>query len=257
MKSRNVQQQFIVWSIGTLAILGFTIGLFLTFAPAEPRYTYWVAVGDLMAMEVALAAYSKYSVFASTKKVTTKFPVAMHISIENTIGLFFLLSVIIVLVFLLLNRAGLDLAFAWIVAGKWLLMILAISLMYSAGQEGIEDVDTLRQSREKKNRMLNTLQQSLTQLRRLPTSSEDPAPLRQVTDELETLRNQVSSWVSSRPASDEQSKYLDNLLEQIASAVNELGASPRLEDKLLLPRIQDAVRRMSGELRHPVIGTKA
>jgi hypothetical protein len=74
-----------------------------------------------------------------------------------------------------------------------------------------------------------------------------------VSDELETLRNQVRSWVSARPKTSDENKNLEVLLGKLTSATDELSNVPADGRKPILIKISDAARRMSRELRRPAV----
>jgi len=258
MKRTNNNRQALIWGIVMLAVLGFTVGIFLTFVPSAPRYSYWIAMTDVCVIEVVAGTYLIYNLVLSMGSATSRLPVAMHISIQSTVGIFFAISIAIVIVFLLVfNRSDLDRAFMWLVIGKWVLLLLVVSLLWFAGQEGEEERATLASSRKERVGVLSVVQRALVELRRLPTSSEEGALQRQVVDELETLRNQLRSRTSERPRANNESRHLDDLLNELTSAVSNLRSTPESERKAVLVRVQDAVRKMAQEIGYPSAMKKA
>ena len=127
MKIDYKNQRAMKWGIMILAVLGFTVGIFLTFEPDTPRYSYWISMTDMLMMEVVVEIYFIYNLFLSIKRGTSKLPVAMHIGIGSTIGIFFLATVMIAVAFFLkFNDKEFDPFFLWVVIGKSVLLLLVI-----------------------------------------------------------------------------------------------------------------------------------
>ncbi len=61
-----------------LAVLGFTVGILLTFVPDAPRYSYWIAMTDMPLMEVVIGTYLIYNLFLSTKRATSEHSLHEH-----------------------------------------------------------------------------------------------------------------------------------------------------------------------------------
>ncbi len=246
MKRAGNSRQVLIWGAAMLAALGFTVGVFLTFAPDAPRYSYWIAMADMSLMVIVTGTYLIYNLLLSTKKTTSRLPIAMHIGIVSTVGLFFAASAVIVAAFLVaFNHSSLDRVFLWVVIGKWVLLILAIVPMWSTGQEGEEEKVIQARSGEQRGAVLNRVQGALLELRRLPTQGEEGGLQRQVVDELERLRNQLRSRISARTALNQESWHLDNALDELGAAIGSLDGTPEAERKGVLLRIRECVRKMS------------
>lgn len=256
MKKIDNKRQILIWGVVTLLVLGFTIGIFLELAPLSPLYSYWVAMADVCLMEIITGIYFIYTLFLSTKKAKSELPVAMHISMQGTVGIFFGVTIVIAILFLLVFYSGvLGRVYIWVVIGKWILLLSVLAFMQFAGREGEEEKETLASSRVERVGVLSTVEQALGELRGLSTSGEEGALQRQVVDELETLRNQVRSRISTRPAadypSDDEGWHLDNLLDELGSAVGSLNSAPESERKRVLLSVREAVKKMSREIDHP------
>jgi FlaA1/EpsC-like NDP-sugar epimerase len=251
MKKIDNKRQALIWGVVTLLVLGFTIGIFLELAPHAPFYSYWIAMADVCLMEIITGIYFIYILFLKTKKTTSELPVAMHISMQTTVAIFFGVTIVIDILFLLVFYSSvLSRVFMWVVIGKWILLLAVIALLQFAGREGEEEKETLASSRVERVDVLSAIDRALNELRRLPAGSEKDALQRQVVDELETLRNQVRSRVSARPVADDAGWHLDNLLDELGNSVGSLNSAPESERRGVLLSVQKAVRKMSREIDH-------
>ena len=257
MKKIDNNRQALIWGIVMLAVLGFTVGIFLDFAPYAPRYSYWIAMADVSLMEIITGTYFMYTLFISTKRAASKLPVAMHIGMQSTIIIFFAVSVAIAILFLLVfNSSAFDRVFMWVVIGKWVLLFVVIFLLQFAGREGEKEKETLASSRAERVGILSAVERALSELQRLSTSSEEGTLKQQVVDELGTLRNQLRSRISARPAVDDESCHLNNLLDELGSVVGSLNSAPASERNGILLRVRESVRKMSQEIAYPSVTKK-
>ena len=173
----------------------------------------------------------------------------MHIGIGTTVGIFFLVSIAIVMTFLFaFNRSNLDGIFLWVVIGKWLLLLLVISPMWLTVQQGEDESVSQVQSEGERVAMVSILEQALAELRRLRTSSEKGTLEWHVVDELETLRNQIRSRVSQRAVTDAKNETLSKLIDELTNIVSEIGHSSENERKATLMCVQDAISKISREV---------
>jgi hypothetical protein len=69
-----------------------------------------------------------------------------------------------------------------------------------------------------------------------------------VSDELETLRNQVRSWVSARPKTSDENKNLEVLLGELTSATDELSNVPADGRKPIFASRSSRLCNSSGKL---------
>ncbi|HRD02276.1 MAG TPA: hypothetical protein PLP57_06500 [Candidatus Saccharicenans sp.] len=249
MKGTENKRQAIIYGVVMLAVFGFTVGIFLMFVPDSPRYSYWIAMGDISLMVIFAGTYLIYDLLLSTRKVRSKIPIAMHIGIGTTVGIFFLVSIAIVMTFLFaFNRSNLDGIFLWVVIGKWLLLLLVISPMWLTVQQGEDESVSQVQSEGERVAMVSILEQALAELRRLRTSSEKGTLEWHVVDELETLRNQIRSRVSQRAVTDAKNETLSKLIDELTNIVSEIGHSSENERKATLMCVQDAISKISREV---------
>lgn len=226
-----------------LVALSFTIGIFLSFAPDTPRYSYWIAMIDVSLMVIITGIYGIYNFQLFTKDATTKLPAAMHISIGSTIGIFLIASALIATVFLLVfNNSSFDQAYLLIILGKWLLLILILVAMWSIGQEG-EGVIHGR-PRDEQMALYNTVQQTLIEFRQLPSSDESNTLQREIDDDLSTIRNQIRSRVSANKMQDDEYELIRDLLNDVRSTIREVNGSAEGERLADFMRIQDAVQKI-------------
>lgn len=237
------KHNFLIQVAALLVAFFFTIGTFLLFAPELPRYSYWIAMFDLSLMVIATGIYTIYYYQLVTKNTTNKLPVPMLISIGNTISIFLVASVAIVITFLLVfNYSYYDPIFLWIVLSKWLLLILASVAMWSIGREGEGVVHGL--SRDEQIPLLNMVQQTLIEFRQLPSSNENNALQRKIDDDLSAIRNQIRSRVSSREMQDDEYEFISDLLNEVRSTISEVNGSPESERLAVFMRIQNAVQKI-------------
>ena len=66
-------------------------------------------------------------------------------------------------------------------------------------------------------------------------------------------QNQIRSGVSSRPIIDDKNEDLSNLASEIRTSVLEVGVSSESERKIVLMRVQKAIRKMSEEINNSSI----
>ncbi len=237
------KHNFLIRVAALLAALLFTVGTFLLFAPDVPRYSYWIAMFDVSLMVIAAGIYIIYNYRLFTKNTTSKLPVAMHISIGNTISIFLVASVAIVIIFLLIfNYNYYDPVYLWIVLSKWLLLILVSVAMWFIGLEG-EGVIHSR-SRDEEMALFNMVQQTLIEFRQLPSSNESNALQRKIDDDLSGIRNQIRSRVSASQMQDDEYELVINLLNEVRSTISEVSGSPESERLAVFVRIQKAVQKI-------------
>jgi hypothetical protein len=237
------KRNFSIRVAALLVALFFTVGIFLSFAPDMPRYSYWIAMIDVSLMVIITGICGIYNFQLLTKKTTSKLPVAMHISIESTISIFLVASVAIAIIFLLFfNYIYYDLVYLWIVLSKWLLLILVSAAMWSIGQEGQGVIHG--RPRDEQMALLNTVQQTLIEFRQLPSSNESNALQRKIDDDLSAIRNQIRSRVSASQMQDDEYELISNLLDEVRGAISEARGSPDSERLAIFMCIQNDVQKL-------------
>jgi hypothetical protein len=248
----------IVLGVIDIAVIIATVGLFLTFRPTEPRYTFWIVLGDLVLFEAFFGAYLIYNLLLTTERRSVAFPPAMHVAIENTIGIFFVINVAIALVFLFaFNRSAFDKALVWVIIGKWLLLATIVANMWVAGHEGMEQKNAIAEARANKKALLAKTRRALNEFRRFnPAGNEENSMKRQIIQEMEILQNLAAGWVSVPVESKENDGALAGLLDQSVSEIGKLMQCPKDDCSAMLLRVQSIIRKTSSELQDSLATTK-
>ena len=249
MKITDKNKQAIMWGMMMLAVLGVTIGIFLTFIPEASRYSYWTGMIDLCLMELFSGIYFIYNLYLSTKRQVSKTPVAMHIGIQSTISIFMFVSVAAIVAFLVyFNRYEYDAIFLWGIISKWVLLFLIITPMWFAGQEGEEEKKVQTKSRQERVDILSTVQQTLVALHKLQINNSETKLHHQVIDEVDALRNQIRGWLSSGQIVDNRYDLLFQLVNEFNNSMDESNISQAEECKQTLIRFQKVARKISQEI---------
>lgn len=238
------ERNLIIRGIALLTVLFFTIGIFLSFAPDLPRYSYWISMFDVSLMVLATGLYTIYNFQLMKKNTTSKLPVAMHISIGSTISIFLIASVAISILFILFfNYSGFDQIYLWVVLSKWLLLILVIIAMWSIGMEGKGIIHG--RSREDQIILLNMVQLGLKELHQLPNWNESGALQRKIDDDLTLIRNQIRSRVSAKQMADDEFEQIHNLLLEVRRAISEVRDSSESDREVALLHVQNSIQKIS------------
>lgn len=250
-KSITSRRYALVWAIGLLVIEGATIGIFLTFVPAVPRYSYWVALIDVLLLETVIGTGLAYYHLIASGQRRTMLPIAMSIAIGSTFSLFSMIGLVIVIVFLVaFNRSDFDPIFLWIVIGKWILLAVTVTIMWFAGKTGQESKQTLEILREKRLKILARMEQALDDIRHLPIDDEERTIYRQVTDDIEILSNKLRSRIFASPQSeDKKEDIIAGLIEKLAEAIGNPVHIREGRIKLILAEVQTVTKKIARELR--------
>lgn len=232
----------LIWTIVTLIIVGTTVALFITFAPANAGYSYWVAMSDVSLVEVIVGAFFAYYYSIGAKKHKTTFPIAMNIGIFSTFIIFSSIGVVVDIVLAAIRIP--DFVLLWLIIGRWVLLLAVLTPMWFTGKAGIGSQKKSDLSRKRRGGVLSTLEQALANLRNLTIDTNEQASWRKVIDEVETIRNKIRSRASDPAIDDSKEDLLENLVFDLVSITN----SPDLTPAEAVEQAKIMARKIASEL---------
>lgn len=234
-----------------LCVAAVTVAGFVLFKPAYARFTYWVAMIDILALECVLGGFGLRAFFAATKRTTSRpsFPIQAAMQI----GSMALLAAGLVLTALLIafqHSPGADRVLLWLIGVKWVaVLVLLLSLTLVSRESAVLDAE--RESvRPSRLDVVESVDRIGVALRSVTFRGSDTAQWRRFQDVIDQLRSQAKGWVSAAPtgaASGEAS--FARLASELSGLVGELAAAPADQQNAMVARGIALGNQFSSELR--------
>lgn len=232
-----------------VAVMAATLVLFLLFMPKEPGEVFWMAFADVLGMVLVFGAFEILALYASIGVSPSRVTAATRIAITTILAIFFIVGTFLSVIFAVAGNGTNDLnrSFCTVLTIKWLLMLVIITTIWIAGQEGAPVRAAREESRGRRLALLERLQAAAAKARDARLSEGVVDDLRLAADELEGLCNRVRPWSSARPSGDADSR-VEKLASDLVEAVNALPAAPESGQREAVAK----VRRISADIAQTV-----
>ena len=123
-------------AIITFLILAFTFGIFMSFKPENPTGSYWIALSDILLMELVMGALIIFGLRGSSLGAGKSSSRVMDISIGSLAGLSFSIAFVGDLLFLFIAKGEIwQKIFLWAAIGKWLVLAALVLIMGLVGRD--------------------------------------------------------------------------------------------------------------------------
>jgi hypothetical protein len=231
--------------IVSLVVIILTIGCLMAVGSMVSSSLFWTCLVDIVIMEIIAAIYFIYGINAVNDKFKPKFPLAILISMQYVSGVIFVCGLIVDVLFLVLfNSGNYDVVFLIVTLVRWLVLIVILSILWITGKMGTSETIQLETSMDDRRKMLNKLQQVLSDINHVNLPQEDYAIKQQISNEIETLYNMSRSRLSASSSKFDNSIF-DGLLNELTISTSELLNIPIENRNSELMKIQNILRQMS------------
>ena len=235
--------------IAVFAAVAVTVGIFKSFAPSPPNFSYWLACVDICLMEIAVGGYAVYNFLLASKVTYSKTPFAMHVSNAFIVSWIFVAGFVIDLVFAI-NAGGhtSDLIFFWMVVVKWLVAGALTIMLQLTGMESLQESTQQIVTRNVRSDVQVIIDRIYDSIRDLAVAEDQRSLQYKLTDELAILRNQMRSQLSAAKVKEEENQKWSEFATRLESMTNGLETVPDSVRQESLQNIQSAVRSMVTQL---------
>jgi hypothetical protein len=229
-----------------------TVGIFATFAPSPSRGVWWLVMADVIAVELA-SAYLFVRQFQSSVGRDRHGPSpATQIAIASTAGVVSMIGLAADAYMLArFQSVQSDRVLAWLIVGRWVVLgAISVPILLSdeAHHEGRAELTLVQQDRLA---LIESVENALAQLRRIqPTDAERPA-LRQLTDEVDAMRNRMRGWASANVSHDPG--RITQLIETFAAQTERCCATDGEKRSTTVADLQQTTRAVTRELSGPTM----
>jgi hypothetical protein len=241
----------IVGAVTTLVVAA-TIGAFATLSPGPSRGVWWLVMADVIAVELTSAYLYMRQFQASVGRDRHGPSPATQTAIASTVGLFSAIGLAAdAWVLSRFPAAQYDRILGWTIVGRWVaLAVVSVPVLLSddAHHEGRNELTLVQQDRAA---LVESVESALAQLRRIqPTEAERPA-LRQLTDDVDAMRNRMRGWASANVSHDPG--RITQLVEMFAAQAESCSASNGEARATTVAQMQETARAVTRELSGPAM----
>lgn len=250
----------LLWSTVLVLVIIATIVGFRAFEPTTHNSNYWVAMGDILAMECVVAGYSIWTFLIAAGLARAGLtPAAMKMSLSMTLALFLVVGIVISLIFAVLSAdsTSLELTFRTTLVAKWLLLLIIVASMWTAGREGSQTRALQEESRNSRAAILQQIDGALSGMRAVQGKQSSSAEWNATMDEIETTCNRVKGWVSARNVTDGSNSEMARLAAELVSLCTSSGRQSDGVADDLLGSIQTKAREISEHVRADAVSRRA
>ena len=227
-----------------------TVGAFVAFAPRESRGVWWLAMADVVAVELA-SAFLYVRQFQSSLGRDRRGPSpATNIAIASTAALLSGVGLAVDAYMLMrFHSVQSDRALGWLIAGRWILLgAVSVPMLFAdeAHHEGRAELTLVQQDR---SALVESVENALNQLRRIPATDEERPALRQLTDDVDAMRNRMRGWASANVAHDPG--RINHLIETFAAQAEACCASTGEQRAGTIANLRQTTQAVTRELSGP------
>lgn len=234
-----------------LCVAAVTVAGFVLFKPAYARFTYWVAMIDILALECVVGGFGLRAFFAATRRTASQpsLPIqtAMQIGSAALLGLGLVLTILLIA---LQRTPGADRVLLWLISVKWVAVVALLLALTLVSRESA-GLDAERERvRPTRLDVVDSVERISVALRSVTFRGSDTAQWRRFQDIVDQLRNQAKGWVSAAPtgaASGEPS--FAQPASELSGLVGELAAAPADQQNAMVARGIALGTQFSSELR--------
>lgn len=227
-----------------------TVGVFVTFAPSEPRTVWWLTMVDVIAVEVTSAFLYVRQFQSSVGRDRHGPSPATNIAVASTAALLSGVGLAVDAFMLMrFHSVQSDRALAWMIAGRWVLLgAVSVPMLFSdeAHHEGRAELTLVQADR---SALVESVENALGQLRRIPATDADRPALRQLTDDVDAMRNRMRGWASANVAHDPG--RINHLIETFSAQAESCCSSDPAARQAAIDELRQTTRAVTRELSGP------
>lgn len=241
-----------LWCVVLAIVAAATAVLFYICRPESPSANYWIAMGDIVLMELLAGGTLVFSVLVATRMVPAgETPVAMSISRSVVLGLFLVggIGVSLFFAFMSVCAPSLDTVFRVILVVKWIALLVIMAAMWTVGNEGAATRQVQVESRKTRILVSDELRESLANLRNVAICGQAKATWQKVVDELDGTCNRVRSWISARPENSETNPRIEALVASLQTQIKGLASMPADQQVDALQKVSANIQDIAREVR--------
>jgi len=236
----------VAWGI-LLIVVGATLLMFYMWRPEHATSNYWLAMADIVAMELVAGTYAAYVFRASTGTAKSTSAVAMHLSAEFWIAVVFILGSLMSVIFAIVigSTTNYALTFRTVLIAKWVLLLVLVFIMWRVGREGIGAKAMREDSRRGRTGMLQELSQAFTEVRDIKVGDKAKEEWRITFDEVQGTCNQLRGWLSANPTGVQANPRVETLTADLSKAIKSLQAAPEDQQRSIVGEVRQLNRDLT------------